>query len=541
VGDFYLRPDEGKTEPAITPRNPIFEGILNGELLSGSSIALIGAPGTGTSMLATQHVVNALRRGRRVVLTLLDHAPPLAYKYFKLLGFDAQPFLADGRLQIIDEYGFLRKLMGISTITDISNLRPLSFQEISKAFEDGFTRKILGSEGGPYTIVNDSLTSLSPFIDVHTLYQILATNFELVKRKKHSSLVVAHEGVLESNFVQTLTRFVDGVVRLKMHWSPRRLAREIYVEKMRLTNIEVPSADFTISESGIMLNYESSQIIAQHSHNVELPEARRAKLIPSSEGERTSTGIQALDTILGGGIPKGTFVCLQGDVGTGTSTFCTQFAWARLLSGGRVSYYCVDESPDMVTNQFESFGWNIGPYLKDKNMVLSDAYDLFRVGRLAAIGGAKDFSGLRKLIGEFLKVEEAKMSPRKTPLVAVIDSFTTMAPYLDLKTAYVLAHLIADDARISEQTYLAVVHSGTVEANLLYACLGAADGIIRLENNWKRGRTGSSSSRRLVRKMRIEKMAFTPTPTYPIEYEISSKGIQLLPGEESLKENQDTK
>ena len=526
-------PDEAETEPSIRTRNPLLEGILNGELPSGSSIALIGAPGTGTSMMATQYAINALAKGKKIIFGLLDYVPQLAYKYFNILGFDAQPFLADGRLQIIDEYEFLRKLMGISTLTDIANLRPLEFEEISKAFQNGLMTRILNNENETYTIVTDSMTSLSPFLDVHTMYEILAENFDLMKKMNNSTLTVAHEGVLESNFVQILTRFVDGVIRLKMHRSARGITREIYVEKMRLTNVETPSADFTISDRGISLNYEDSQTSVEASRKVQRPQASRTKSLQLPKEERTPIGIPALDTILGGGLPRGTFICIEGDVGTGTSTLCTQFAWSRLLAGGRVAYYCIDEPPDTVINQFLSFGWDIKPYLEGRRIVVSDAYNLFRAGRLAALKGTKDFAGIRKLVGEFMKMEDAKLGSSDAPLVAVIDSFTTMAPYLDLKTAYVLARIVADNARMSEETYLAVVHSGTVEANLLYACLGTADGIIKLESNWTRRKSDSQDRRRLVRKMIIDKMAFTSAPSYPIEYEINSKGIQLVSGDDS--------
>jgi KaiC/GvpD/RAD55 family RecA-like ATPase len=526
-----LCPDEVETQPSVKRGNPVLEGILNGELPGISSIALIGAPGTGTSIMATQHVVSALSRGKRVIFVLLDYVPQLAEKYFRLLGFNAEPFLLDGRLQIVDAYRLLRNTMGISTMTDIGNLRPIALEEISQAIQTGLMSRIADNEEEPSSLVVDSFTSLSPFIDVHTLYELLADGFARIRKGRHPSLVVAHEGVLESNFLQTLTRFVDGVIRLKMQRSSPGFTRELFIEKMRLTNVETPSMDFTITDRGINLNYESAQSSATAPRHLSSPQSSQAKSPSSSKYERTSTGIPALDTILGGGFPRGTFICVEGDVGTGTSTFCAQFAWSRLLSGGRVAYYCIDEPPDMVINQFQSFGWDITPYVERKDIIISDGYDLFRVGRIASLKGTKEPDAIRRLIGEFMKEEDKKWSTspsRGSPLVAVIDSFTTMAPYLDLKTAYVLARIVADNARIEEETYLTVVRSGSVEANLLYACLGTADGIIALENNWTRGRPGSSGKRRLVRRIRIDKMAFTSTPANSIEYEITSKGIRLV-------------
>lgn len=529
-----MYPDEAKTKPSMAAENSVLEGILNGELPGASSIALIGAPGTGTSIIATQFAVSALRKGKKVIFALLDHVPQHAEKYFRLLGLNAEPFIADGRLQIIDSYALLRNSMGISTMTDIANLRPIALEEISRDFQTGLMSKIPDDEKEPSSIVVDSFTSLAPFIDVHTLYGILAEGFAKIRKGRHPSLIVAHEGVLESNFVQTLTRFVDGIIRLEMRWSAGGLTRGLFIQKMRLTNVEASAVDYSITDRGIDLRNESSEVTEQSPHHHARGEAAQSRSPSPYGGERFSSGIAALDTILDGGFPKGTFICIEGDVGTGTSTLCTQFAWSRLIAGGRVAYYCIDEPPDTVISQFQSYGWNITPYIESRRIIISDGYSLLRRGRMASLSGDRDDDSFRRLVGEFMKTESAKFSGVQP--VAVIDSFTTMAPYMDLKTAYVLARLIADNARMEDETYLAVVRSGSVEANLLYACLATADGIIRLENNWLKGRTGSSSTRRrLVRKMRIEKMAFTSTPSYSIEYEISSKGIELASGERPRK------
>jgi KaiC/GvpD/RAD55 family RecA-like ATPase len=505
-------------------------------LPTASSIALIGAPGTGTSIMAIQFIVNALARGKNVVFTLLDYGPHFADKYFRFFGFDAKPFIADGRLQIINSYDFIRRSMGISTMEDIENLRPIAFNELSQLFQNGLMSKISDNGNEPSSIVVDSFTSLAPFIDVRSVYEIMAENSARMRKGRHSSLIVAHEGVLEGNFVQVLTRFVDGVIRLKIEWSSGTFTRELFIEKLRFGDVERPTVDFVITNRGILL-HENSRFQTQTGVPRDLENAKTPKGQPpaSSNDGRISTGIRKLDLILGGGFPRGAFICVEGDVGTGTSTFCAQFAWSRLLEGGKVAYFCVDETPDTVMEHFRSFGWDITPYIEKKSIILSNAYNLFRAGRIAALKGAKQVDDTRKMISQFMKSEDAKMNADLAggmPLVAVIDSFTTMAPYLDLKTAYVLAHLIADNARTQDETYLTVVRSGAVEANLLYACLGTADGIVKLENTWTKAKPHQSSERRLVRTMRIEKMTFTPIPPGELEYEITPKGMKLTDSEQ---------
>jgi KaiC/GvpD/RAD55 family RecA-like ATPase len=519
-----LCPTDVETHGSTKAEGHVIEAILNGDLPPNTTIALIGACGTGTSTMAIQFVINSLRRRKKVFFILYDYVPELAVKYFRSFGFDHQPFVGSGKLRIINGGDFLRKTVGIETVADIGNLRQMKYEEISKVFTTGVMNVIQDNEPEPSTIVIDSFTALSPFIDIHSLYLTLAEGFANIRTRENSVLIVAHEGVLEGNFVQALTRFVDGVIWLKTEWSARGFTREFFIEKMRFTNVKTPSLDFTISNKGISLLPESLQQRRRAKSKVE------PKPLPLTPVERISTGISELDTILSGGFPRGTFVCINGNIGTGTSTLCAQFVWFRLLAGGKVAYYCIDDPPETVIDQFRSFGWDITPFIDRKDIILSDMYALFRTGRREALRGASEPDTTKTLIGDFMKEENAKIATNATepiPPVKVMDSFTTMAPYLDLKTAYVLAKMIADEAREANLTYLAVVRSGNVEANLLNACLGTADGILTLQNSWMKGKPRSTGERKLVRMMRIEKMAFTPIPPSTLGYEITPKGIIL--------------
>jgi KaiC/GvpD/RAD55 family RecA-like ATPase len=241
-----------------------------------------------------------------------------------------------------------------------------------------------------------------------------------------------------------------------------------------------------------------------------------------------SSGVIELDRILGGGFPKGTFVCLEGDIGTGTSTFCIQTVWSRLTSGGLASYLCLDELPDTVIQHFRSFGYDVVKYIKMDRFLLYDGYPFLT--SLAASNGENGAAGRKDLLGKFLEgykngvCAARKKNPDITlPGITVVDSFSSLAPYIDLKAAYILVHMIANSARNNKNLFFVVVHPGAIEANIVCACNATADGIIKLEQHFRRGA--------LKRIMRIEKMAFTPTPTELLEFKITSKnGVEILPG-----------
>jgi KaiC/GvpD/RAD55 family RecA-like ATPase len=239
------------------------------------------------------------------------------------------------------------------------------------------------------------------------------------------------------------------------------------------------------------------------------------------------SGVAELDGILGGGYPTGTFVCVQGDIGTGTSTFCLQTVWNRLTSGGLASYVCMDELPDTVIKHFRSFGFDIDHYIDVGRFLLYDGLPFIN-SMAASSQGQNGVAERKNLLRSFLEdYKSTACAARKRnsqitlPAVSVVDSFSSLAPYIDLKTAYVLTHLIADSARKNKNLFFVVVHTGAIEANIVCACNATADGIIRLEQYLKRGT--------LKRVIRIEKLAFTPTPSELLEFKITTKnGLQIM-------------
>ncbi|HIP57138.1 MAG TPA: hypothetical protein EYH02_03600, partial [Ignisphaera aggregans] len=71
---------------------------------------------------------------------------------------------------------------------------------------------------------------------------------------------------------------------------------------------------------------------------------------------RISTGIPELDRALEGGIPKGSWVAITGEPGTGKSIMCIHFAWAGLQAGDHVVYVTTEAEFRDVVRQAKQFG-----------------------------------------------------------------------------------------------------------------------------------------------------------------------------------------
>ncbi len=80
------------------------------------------------------------------------------------------------------------------------------------------------------------------------------------------------------------------------------------------------------------------------------------------------TGIDGLDDMLGGGVPRGHIVTVMGSFGTGKTTFGMQFLMQGLINGEKGIFISLEEDVDSVVANAASFGWDLKPHLKDKRL-----------------------------------------------------------------------------------------------------------------------------------------------------------------------------
>jgi circadian clock protein KaiC len=69
-----------------------------------------------------------------------------------------------------------------------------------------------------------------------------------------------------------------------------------------------------------------------------------------------SSGVRALDALLGGGLERGTSTLIAGAAGTGKSTIALQFAASAIARGERAALFLFDESPTTLLTRGRSLG-----------------------------------------------------------------------------------------------------------------------------------------------------------------------------------------
>jgi KaiC/GvpD/RAD55 family RecA-like ATPase len=76
---------------------------------------------------------------------------------------------------------------------------------------------------------------------------------------------------------------------------------------------------------------------------------------------RTNTGIDGLDAMLGGGLPKGRNILVAGSTGTGKTTLGMQFIYNGVKKYGEPGVYMTfEEDKDMIKADMAAFGMDLG-------------------------------------------------------------------------------------------------------------------------------------------------------------------------------------
>lgn len=136
--------------------------------------------------------------------------------------------------------------------------------------------------------------------------------------------------------------------------------------------------------------------------------------------ERCPTGIEALDNILEGGIPRGNTVLVAGSVGTGKTTLTLEFLIHGAERGERSLFFSATESTPKLVENMRSFEFFRPELVTSGYLMLVDVPVLYR-----KLGLTHDEMRADE-IDIFLKTVDAFLTESRAQRV-VIDSLTSVA------------------------------------------------------------------------------------------------------------------
>lgn len=137
---------------------------------------------------------------------------------------------------------------------------------------------------------------------------------------------------------------VDGIILLKQYFERNMDRRELYIIKMRGT--QLPQLSFTYL---IDSKYGGIRLF-------KLPLRTKTKIVPT---EKISTGVEGLDKMLHGGVFRNSITLIEGARGIGKTTLCLQFLINNAEKDERVLYISLDEPVNQIYRMLHNFGRDI--------------------------------------------------------------------------------------------------------------------------------------------------------------------------------------
>jgi circadian clock protein KaiC len=312
---------------------PGLDEILGGGFPEFSFNIIAGAPGCGKTTLAHQFVFNNATVER----------PAL---YFTVLG---EPALKMLRYQ--QQYTFFNATK-LNTAVRFVNLSQELVERGLKGVLEEITKQVQSTNAG--IVVVDSFRTVlrreqhgDREVDVQNFVQQLAL---LLTSWEATTFLIGEysEAELVDNPVFTVA---DGLFWLFQQVERNSVVRKLQVMKLR-GQMSVPGMHtFRITGAGLQAFSRTLGLVGAK---------KRAVAV-----KRLSTGIAALDEMMGGGIPEGDSLLVSGSSGTGKSLMATQFIAAGLKAGEPGIVAVFEERPDEYAGRASTFGLDLTEAIAD--------------------------------------------------------------------------------------------------------------------------------------------------------------------------------
>jgi circadian clock protein KaiC len=289
--------------------------ILRGGLITQRLYLVDGNPGAGKTTLALQFLLEGIRAGEKCLyVTLSETRRELE------AGAQSHGWSLEG-IEIIELIADEKELESDEQLT----MLPPSEVELNET-----TRGIIDAvkRSAPRRMVLDSLSELRLLAQSSLRYrrQILALKQFFVGRQ--CTVVMLDDRTAEAPDMQ-LHSIAHGVIALDST-SPAygQTRREVEVLKFRGSDFVSGYHDFTIREGGLIV----------------FPRLVSSQHAASFIAESIPSGVDRLDTLLGGGVERGSSTLLIGPPGSGKSTIALQYAAAATQRGDHAAAFLLDET-----------------------------------------------------------------------------------------------------------------------------------------------------------------------------------------------------
>ncbi len=356
-----------RTAPQPLPKTATgisgFDELSRGGLPRNRTSLLTGGPGSGKTVFALQSLVNAVRgHGGPGIFVAFEESTPQIMA--NAATFDwGLPALSESKLFFLD-----------------AHLSP----EVVQAGEFDLTGMLAMLEAkkeeiGARWIVFDGIDVLltllqNPIAEMREIYRIR----DWLAGNELNAMITAKIDAGSSKIVNY--GFMQFMVDCVIHFE-RRLDYGAPLHRLQITKYR--GSDFVAGEFSVSFGPSGMGVAA--------PEPDEIK--HEAPTERVSTGFERLDTMLGGGLFRGSSTLITGVPGTSKTTLAGKFAEAACRRGERTLFVSFDEGADPIARNLTSIGIKLKPHIKSGLLRMYSS-------RAESIGAEAHLVKLKSLIRE---------------------------------------------------------------------------------------------------------------------------------------------
>jgi circadian clock protein KaiC len=309
--------------------------ILRGGLPPHQMYLVQGDPGAGKTTLSFQFLLEGARRGEKALYVTLSSSERDLRRVARSHGWD---------IAGVDVYEQFRT----ATSAETTVFRPAEI-ELAKTVQ-----AILAAieERQPDRVVIDSLGEIRLLADNALRYrkQLLALK-EFFRDRRITALVL--DDRTASSKEAEVQGLAEGVIRLAvsapMYGNTRR---SLQVVKMRGVGFRGGCHDFSIEKGGLVV----------------FPRLSAGQHVVSREEGVIASGVAGIDSLVGGGLERGSATMIMGPAGVGKSSLAMQFSVAAAAAGERVSFFIFEEHRTVFLKRAASLGFELGPSLESGHL-----------------------------------------------------------------------------------------------------------------------------------------------------------------------------
>ncbi|RLI89203.1 MAG: hypothetical protein DRO62_02110 [Candidatus Altiarchaeales archaeon] len=443
--------------------------LLGGGFPKGSVVLLAGSSGSGKTIFSFQWLFEGVKNGENGIYITVTEPLFKTLKNLEVMNFYDRNAIEREKLKIID-------------IREIYEDEGFNLERIINFIEEQVR------QNNARRLCIDSITAIAYNLDNKAKIRKFIFELGKVIATLGCTTVLTSEVVDRDRYsVYNVEEFIsDAIIKLAQIRIGDELQRVMRIVKIRGRGCRSDDLYFKISGQGIRvfpkldisLNYKSST-------------------------ERVSTGNEALDDLLSGGIFRGSSTLIAGPTGTGKSLLSMQFIIEGLERGEPCLYAGFEESRDQLIRNAKGFGWDLEKYEKNGLLTLRCVYPREKhiEEHLADMGHIVEGRKINRCVIDSLSaIENSFPEENFTDFVIRVNGYLKMQNVTTFFTS--AATSLIGSRRLTEN------HISTIADNIIMLKHVEMQGELGLVINIIKAR-GSSHSKRLI------------------EYRITDKGIAI--------------